>query len=318
MKTNHQISYYHIAEYLNPRREAFIQTLRLAFLWVGIFGAILTMTSCSDASSPIAIDTPRTAAPDIVWETSVGADGTPQARVAKLNGVEPEATFTLRRTIFSFDPNTPVPTTTGSLTMDRGAAVAVFQGRAEGVSVRLSANSSVYGNYPLSRLLYTDPAGQVFTDFLANIWNYNEINTASPIRFITEGYTLEDNEVAIPGKVEITSHKLRHPFADPNIISHGQPLLVRWQNDFADADGGEILTWYSVGDNWSAAQQGIRKALPVKAGVNEFQFTAEEMATLHKGGRFSLTVRYYKAKSTNGGKAAIVAHSNTYFEGVVK
>ena len=309
MNSNHQILEAPQSAMLttNVRRQALWQTSLVFTFAISLLGALLLMTS---RQSPVEIATPRESKPDISWVTTrSNTDGQVLTSVSTVNGVEPEATFMLSRTTVVYNPD--VPTTA---TVHGTAFVHVnFKDSVPGRAVSISADGPGYSNYALAT--FNGGVGFVLTPYIV----VKDVNTATPLQFNTQGYTLSDNKVDWLGGVEITSHKNSGTPVFPTPIQRGQPLSVRWISNVTGADGAEVsivgygniqTTTQPNGITTTSYSQPITVTKPIAPqGVNEMNFSAEDLNKFPNATRLNIQVRYFKAKTANSGKAVLVSNS---------
>jgi hypothetical protein len=287
-----------------------------ALFWVVatllLIGTITLLTSCQ---SPVNIDTPRTAKPDITWNTTTDRQtGQVQSNVAKVNNIEPDATFYLTRTAFVYADNIPTTASVCELAYPR----VVFKDTTVQHPMSLTAGGAGYQNYRL----YSYPGGAALAPYIV----VKDVSTAIPVQFNIPTYTLSDNKLEWLGKVEITSHK-NGMFFSTAVITRGQPLVVRWTSDALGADGAELtVSAYTTtsrlnpdGSGYSVSSEPVilKKTLS-SIGVSEAQFTADEINTLPAEGNFTIRLRYFKAKTANNDKVVLVSESVGVVYGVVK
>lgn len=292
------------------RQEQTLHASLLVVVMLLLIGTISVLTSCQ---SPVNIDTPRTTKPDIIWNTTINRQtGQVQDNVAKVNGVEPEATFALNRVTYVYAPDIP---TTASVSQLGYVGVTFFKDSTAQHQMSITADGPGYQNYRL----YTTPGRAFLTPYIV----VKDVNTATPLQFNTTTYPLSDNKLEWLGKVEITSHKNGSPVFSPTAITRGQPLVVRWVSDVVGADGAELVIYaWVVRQNPDGSVSGIGPVILKKTfnptGVSEVQFTADEMNTLPAGSNFALRVRYFKAKTANDGKVLLYSESMGTVNGMVK
>jgi hypothetical protein len=315
MNTNHQILEAPPALPLttNIRRQALWQTsLILAFI-ATLLSALLGITSCQ---SPVEIDTPRNTKADITWQTTLTSSGKFENNVATLNGVEPEAVFSVGRISRNFAPNA------STATFSQGGYVKVnFKNAPTNTTVSYTAGSPLYQNYGLA----TFNGKNDYPMYLGNLWNLADINTGVPVQFNTTGYTLSDNKADWLGKVEITSHKNDRTsfFGNNTIIQRGQPLTITWSSEVIQADGAEVTLFGYKNITTTPNSASYNDPLEIKrsvavTGVNTALFTADETNSIPVGSPVYITVRYFKAKTVNDGKAVIVSNSEAFVEATAK
>jgi hypothetical protein len=319
MKTNHLILEAPLQSSFakNIRRKAMLQTSLLLVAAMTIVGSLLAITSCQ---SPVEIATPRTSTPDITWAPPQAGQTT--AKVASVNGVEPEAEFSLTHYSVVRGPNVQ---TTASV--ETAWSQVVFKDPASHTyKVNINTNGLTPHTYGLTFFSLYEKGSAFFN---TSPLNMSDINTTTPLTFDTQGYTLSDNKINLLGRVEITSHKNADD-SGPTIIQRGQTLTLRWVSEAMDADGAQVtLTgWPSsvptgTGNTTATATVEfnqpiqVKKSIPV-TGVSEVQFTSDEINKFPAGMQVSLDVKYYKAKTANNGKAVLMSYSESFVTAMMK